>query len=140
VSRVGSAAQTKAMKKVAGKLRLELAQYRELASFAQFGSDLDEATKKQINRGARLTEILKQSQYEPFPFEYQVAVLYAGVNGLIDDVPLDKIKTFERGLLEYLHTSKREVLDGIGTQKELSEENEKLLKTAIDEYKKMMPI
>ncbi|MEK7122461.1 MAG: F0F1 ATP synthase subunit alpha, partial [Patescibacteria group bacterium] len=139
-SRVGSAAQTKAMKKVAGKLRLELAQYRELAAFAQFGSDLDEATQKQINRGARLTEILKQGQYEPFPFEYQVAALYAGVNELFDDIPLEKIKKAERGLHEYLHTSKRELMETIAKERALSEESEQRLKMAIEEYKKTIPV
>lgn len=140
VSRVGSAAQTKAMKKVAGKLRLELAQYRELAAFAQFGSDLDDATQKQINRGARLTEILKQGQYEPFPFEYQVVALYAGVNGSFDDIPVEKIKRAERGLHEYLHTAKRELMDAIAKEKMLSEESEQRLKFAIEEYKKTVPI
>jgi len=140
VSRVGSDAQTKAMKKVAGKLRLDLAQYRELAAFAQFGSDLDETTKNQINRGARLTEILKQGQYEPVPFEYQVVAIYAAVNGLLDDVPVEKIKACERGLLEYLHTSKRELMDAIASEKLLTEESEQRLKLAIDEYKKMMPV
>jgi F-type H+-transporting ATPase subunit alpha len=140
VSRVGSAAQTKAMKKVAGKLRLELAQYRELAAFAQFGSDLDETTQKQIRRGSRLTEILKQGQYEPFPFEYQVAALYAGVNGMFDDIALEKIKGCERGMLEYLHSSKRELLDTIAKDKELSEDSEHRLKLAIEEYKKMIPV
>ncbi len=140
VSRVGSAAQTKAMKKVAGKLRLDLAQYRELAAFAQFGSDLDETTQKQISRGARLTEILKQGQYEPVPFEYQVAALYAAVNGLIDDIPVEKVKQFERGLLEYLHTSKRELVEVIAKEENVSEESERLLKEAIEEYKKMMPV
>lgn len=140
VSRVGSAAQTKAMKKVAGKLRLELAQYRELAAFAQFGSDLDETTQKQINRGARLTEILKQGQYEPMPFEYQTVALYAGVNALFDDIPVDKIKKSERGMHEYLHTNKRELMETIAQEKALSEESEQRLKIAIEEYKKTIPI
>ena len=92
VLRVGSTAQIKAMKKVAGKLRLDLAQFRELAAFAQFGSDLDEATKKQIERGRRLTEVLKQGLYEPMPIENQVAVLYAAVNGYLNDVPVQEVK------------------------------------------------
>ncbi len=136
VSRVGSAAQTKAMKKVAGKLRLDLAQYRELAAFAQFGSDLDEATQKQINRGARLTEILKQGQYQPVPVAQQVAVLYAGVNGHLDDIPLDRIKAFEDGFLDYLRSQVSGVLEGIASG-DMSEETENGLKTAIAEYKKL---
>ncbi len=140
VSRVGSDAQTKAMKKVAGKLRLEFAQYRELAAFAQFGSDLDEATQKQIRRGSRLTEIMKQGQYEPFPFEYQVVAIYAGVNGYLDDVPLEKIKDVERGLLEYIYASKRELIDAIAKDKELSQDSEQRLKLALEEYKKMIPV
>ncbi|MBI4252621.1 F0F1 ATP synthase subunit alpha [Candidatus Uhrbacteria bacterium] len=140
VSRVGSAAQTKAMKKVAGRLRLELAQYRELAAFAQFGSDLDEATQKQINRGARLTEILKQGQYEPMPFEYQTVALYAGVNALFDDIPVEKIKKVEQALHEYLHINKRKLMETIAKEQALSEDSEQRLKIAIEEYKKTIPI
>ncbi len=139
VSRVGSAAQTKAMKKVAGKLRLDLAQYRELAAFAQFGSDLDEATQKQINRGSRLTELLKQGQYEPLSVEEEVCVLYAGVNGLLDDVPVTAIRTFEKGFLEYLALHDTDLLIAIRETGELSVENEEKLKKAIEEYKKMIP-
>jgi len=103
VSRVGSAAQTKAMKKVAGRLRLELAQFRELKAFVQFASDLDEATKKKIQRGELLTEVLKQNDREPMPFEKQVVILYAALNGFLDDVPLEKIKSFEEKFLDYLN-------------------------------------
>ncbi len=99
VSRVGGNAQTKAMKKVAGRLRLDLAQYRSLAAFAQFGSDLDEATQAQLTRGSRTAEILKQGQYIPMPLEKQVAIIWAAVNGYLDTVPLDRVKAFEEGLL-----------------------------------------
>ncbi|MBI2484217.1 F0F1 ATP synthase subunit alpha [Candidatus Uhrbacteria bacterium] len=134
VSRVGSAAQTKAMKKVAGKLRLDLAQYRELAAFAQFGSDLDEATQKQLKRGARLTELLKQNQYQPLSVEEQVAVLYAAVNGYLDDVPTEKIREFETAFRSFLGASKKELLSSIRTTGELSEQDETSLKTAIEEF------
>ena len=137
VSRVGSAAQTKAMKKVAGKLRLDLAQYRELAAFAQFGSDLDEATRNQLERGKRLTEILKQGQFEPMTVPQQVAILYAGVNGLLDDIPVEKIKEFEKSFIEYLSTSQAELLKSIASDGDLSEELEKKLKAVIEDYKKM---
>lgn len=136
VSRVGSAAQIKAMKKVAGKLRIDLAQYRELAAFAQFGSDLDEATQKQLELGKRLTEILKQVQYEPMPVENQVAILYAAVNGMLDDVPVEKIAEFESEFHKYLKTSHKELLVEIVKQGDLSEELEKKLKAAIDDFKK----
>ncbi len=134
VSRVGSAAQTKAMKKVAGKLRLDLAQYRELASFAQFGSDLDEATQKQINRGSRLVELLKQGQFEPLPNEEEVVSLYAGVNGYLDDVPVDRIKEFQKGLIEHLATT--EVLRSIEHTGELTAETESALKAGIEKFKR----
>ncbi len=135
VSRVGSAAQTKAMKKVAGKLRLDLAQYRELAAFAQFGSDLDEATQNQIKRGSRLTEALKQNQYQPLSVEEQVAVLYAGVNGYLDDIPLSKIRVFETKFLEYLTASKAPLLLAIKESGEISSDSESELKKAIEEFK-----
>jgi F-type H+-transporting ATPase subunit alpha len=135
VSRVGSAAQIKAMKQVAGKLKLEMAQYRELAAFAQFGSDLDEATKKQIDRGQRLTEILKQNQYQPLPVQEQVIMLYAALNGLVDDVPVDQIRNFEAGLLGYFQTKATDVLTDIATKKELTPEIEDQMKKLIAEYK-----
>ncbi|MFA6098230.1 MAG: F0F1 ATP synthase subunit alpha [Patescibacteria group bacterium] len=136
VSRVGSDAQIKAMKKVAGKLRLDLAQYRELAAFAQFGSDLDEATRQQLERGKRLTEILKQAQFEPMPVENQVVVLYAAVNGFLDDVPVDKIKKFETELHQRLKTSHQDLLDLILKEKEITEAVEKKLKQVIEDFKK----
>ena len=129
VSRVGSAAQLKSMKKVAGKLRLEMAQYRELAVFAQFGSDLDAATKKQLDRGIRLMEILKQGQYEPLLVSHQVVMLYAGVNGLVDDVPVADIRSFFKGLLDQLSREKKKLLETLG--KEITKEAEEELKKAI---------
>ena len=139
VSRVGSAAQTKAMKKVAGKLRLDLAQYRELAAFAQFGSDLDEATQKQINRGSRLTELLKQDQFQPLKMEEQVVALYAGVNGYLDDIAVTSVKAFEKGLVEYLESNKSGVLEEISSSGELAADTEEKLKKAIGEYQKLLP-
>ncbi len=133
VSRVGSAAQVKSMKKVAGKLRLDLAQYRDLAAFAQFGSDLDAATKKQLDRGARLTEILKQNQYEPQSVGEQVAILYVGVNGLADDVPVKEIKDFEANLLCMLRDQHYDVLQTL--DKELKPEAEETLKRLVETLK-----
>jgi F-type H+-transporting ATPase subunit alpha len=133
VSRVGSAAQRKSMKKVAGKLRLDLAQYRELAAFAQFGSDLDAATKKQLDRGARLTEILKQDLYSPIPNGEQVASLYVGVNGYLDDVPLDQVKAFEKEFLELLRTQHFNVLETL--EKELTKDAEEALKRLVESLK-----
>ncbi|MFA4818540.1 MAG: F0F1 ATP synthase subunit alpha [Patescibacteria group bacterium] len=135
VSRVGSAAQIKAMKKVAGKLRLDLAQYRELAAFAQFGSDLDEATQKQIERGKRTTEILKQGQYVPMAVESQVAILYAVVNGQLDDVPVNEIKNWETKFLDYLRN--QPVLKEIKEKKELTPKIEEALRQVITEVKQM---
>lgn len=135
VSRVGSAAQTKAMKKVAGKLKLELAQFDDLQAFAQFASDLDKATQDQLARGARLRELLKQPQYSPLGVYEQVAILYAGLNGYLDEIPVDKVSTFATGLREYLKTSKQEYVDIVRNQKQLTDEAEKLLKEAIAEYK-----
>jgi F-type H+-transporting ATPase subunit alpha len=126
VSRVGSAAQVKSMKKVAGKLRLDMAQYRELAVFAQFGSDLDAATKKQIDRGERLTEILKQDQYAPLPVGEQVAILYCGVNGLVDDVPVAEMKRFQEQLLRALRTQHFDLLQVLS--KEITPDAEEKLK------------
>lgn len=137
VSRVGSAAQIKAMKKVAGKLRLDLAQFRELEVFAQFGSDLDEATRKQIERGRRTVEILKQDQYAPMPVENQVAILYALTNGYLDDVPVEKIQNWEKKFHKYMKDIKSDVLGLIKEKKELLEEVESALKKAIEEYKEV---
>lgn len=137
VSRVGSAAQLKAMKKVAGKLRLELAQFRELAAFVQFSSDLDKATQAQINRGLRITEVLKQGQYCPMAVEHQVAILYAVVNGFLDDIAADKVKLFEEGFHQYLNTQGKEILGAIKETKELSDIIEQKLKDIVAEYKKV---
>ncbi|MCL1986305.1 MAG: F0F1 ATP synthase subunit alpha [Betaproteobacteria bacterium] len=130
VSRVGGAAQTKAMKQVAGTLRLDLAQYRELAAFAQFGSDLDKATKSKLDRGARLVELLKQPQYQPMPMEEQVASIYAATRGLMDDIPVDKIRDFENVYLSYLRDAKKDVLDAIKEKKTLDAGIEEGLKAA----------
>ncbi len=135
VSRVGSAAQTKAMKKVAGKIKLELAQFDDLQAFAQFASDLDKATQDQLARGQRLRELLKQPQYSPLAVYEQVAILYAGINGLLDDIPVDKITTFTKGMREYLKTSKPQYGEMIQKEKQMSDEAEKLLKEAIADYK-----
>ena len=126
VSRVGSAAQVKSMKKVAGKLRLDMAQYRELAVFAQFGSDLDAATRQQLDRGARLTEVLKQGQYEPLPVGEEVAILYCGVNGLLDDIPVEKVKQFQQDFLTLLRDKHVDVLQTLS--KEITPEVEEKLK------------
>ncbi len=136
VSRVGSAAQTKAMKKVAGKVKLELAQFAELEAFAQFASDLDKATQNQLARGQRLRELLKQSQYSPLSVGDQVAIIYAGINGYLDDIPVEKITDYAKGLRDYLATSKPKYGESIRTTKALSEEAEGMLKEAIAEYKK----
>jgi F-type H+-transporting ATPase subunit alpha len=137
VSRVGSAAQTKAMKKVAGRLKLEMAQYRELAAFAQFGtSELDKTTRAQLERGQRITELLKQPQYQPQTMENQVMVLYAAINGYIDDVPLDKIATFEENLYRFMEANHPKVGLAIVKGGDLSKETEAALKEAIDEFKK----
>ena len=136
VSRVGSAAQTKAMKQVAGRLRLELAQYRELAAFAQFGSsELDAATRAQLDRGQRITEILKQLQYIPVPVEKQVMILYAAINGYIDDVPLDKVQAFETNFHRFMEANHPETGKSIAQEKEISAETEEALKAAIEEFK-----
>jgi F-type H+-transporting ATPase subunit alpha len=137
VSRVGSAAQTKAMKKVAGRLKLEMAQYRELAAFAQFGtSELDKATRAQLERGQRITELLKQPQYRPETMENQVMVLYAAINGYIDDVPLDRIAAFEENLYRFMEANHPKVGQTIAKDGDLSKETEAALKKAIDEFKK----
>jgi F-type H+-transporting ATPase subunit alpha len=136
VSRVGSAAQTKAMKKVAGKLKLELAQFDDLQAFAQFASDLDKATQDQLSRGQRLRELLKQPQYSPLSVGEQVAIVYAGLNGYLDDIAVDKIVSFAKGLREYLNTSKPQYGEILKTgKKELTAEAEGILKEAIAEYK-----
>jgi F-type H+-transporting ATPase subunit alpha len=135
VSRVGGAAQIKGMKKVAGRLRLDLAQYREIAAFAQFGSELDEATQAQLSRGQRLTEILKQDQYSPIPVERQVASVYLGVNGHLDEIPVERCQEFVAGFLKYLEGRSAETLNNIRNEKEISEATEEALKKAIGEFK-----
>ena len=136
VSRVGSAAQTKAMKQVAGKIKGELAQYREMAAFAQFGSDLDAATQKLLNRGARLTELLKQGQFSPLKMEEQVVSIYSGVNGYLDGLPVNKIKSFEDGLLRTMREKHSAVMDAIRTEKAISDKTMGLLKAAVDAFAK----
>jgi F-type H+-transporting ATPase subunit alpha len=136
VSRVGSAAQIKAMKQVAGSVKLELAQYREMAAFAQFASDMDASTRALLERGARLTELLKQPQYSPMKVEEQVAVIFAGVNGYLDGVAVSDIGRFEAGLLEHLRGASADVLDTIRDEQKLSEETEGKLKAAIEAYSK----
>jgi len=131
VSRVGGAAQVKAMKKVAGRLRLDLAQYRELEAFAQFGSDLDKATQQQLNRGARLVEILKQPQYEPLPVEKQVLVIYAATNGYLDSVPVGAVRRFERELLNEFDVNRRAILDEIRDKGDLDDALQKKLNEAL---------
>lgn len=135
VSRVGSAAQTKAMKKVAGKIKLELAQFDELEAFSQFASDLDKATQAQLARGQRLRELLKQAQSSPLPLAEQVAIIYAGINGYLDDIPLDKVSPFLKSLREYLRTAKAQYVEIVANQKVLTDEAEALLKEGITEAK-----
>ena len=136
VSRVGSAAQIKAMKRVAGKIRMDLAQFRELAAFVQFSSDLDKATQEQISRGLRITEILKQGQYQPMEVEHQVAILYAVVKGMLDDVPVVKIRAFEDGFHKYLVNQGKNIVKKIKETKDLVGEVEDQLQNLIIEYKK----
>ena len=135
VSRVGGAAQIKAMKQVAGTMRLDLAQYRELAAFAQFGSDLDKATKAKLERGARLVELLKQPQYQPMPAHEQVASIYAATRGYMDDVPVDQVRTFESQMLAFMRDTKKDVLDAIKEKKVVDEAVEKGLNDAIAAFK-----
>ena len=135
VSRVGGSAQIKAMRKVAGKLRLDLAQYRELAAFAQFASDLDKTTRDQLTRGEKVTEVLKQPQFEPVPVERQVAIIWAATNGHLDDVPTPRIREFEVGLYRFLDSSYPELLPGIAESKDLGDEAAEQLARAVTEYK-----
>jgi F-type H+-transporting ATPase subunit alpha len=136
VSRVGGAAQTKAMKKVAGKLRLELAQYRALAAFAQFASDLDKASQQQLARGQRMTELLKQDQYSPLSMERQVAIIYAGTNGYVDSYPVAALRRYERELFAFLDSQRPQVLDKIKTSKDLDKDGEAALREALDVFAK----
>jgi len=135
VSRVGSAAQTKAMKKVAGPLKLDLAQYRSLAAFAQFASDLDKATRDQLTRGEKLSEVVKQPQYQPMPVEKQVAILYAATTGRLDDVPTPRLKEFEIQFYRFLETERPSILTDLGTGKTLTDEIAKALDEAIDAFR-----
>jgi F-type H+-transporting ATPase subunit alpha len=136
VSRVGSAAQTKAMKKVAGRIKGELAQYREMAAFAQFGSDLDATTQRLLNRGSRLTELLKQPQFSPLRMEEQVCVIYAGVNGYLDPLPVDRIRAFEDGLLGALRNQHADILRTIAESRDLDDATAGKLKGAVESYAK----
>ncbi|MDD2823273.1 MAG: F0F1 ATP synthase subunit alpha [Candidatus Daviesbacteria bacterium] len=143
VSRVGGAAQTKAMKSVAGRLKLDLAQFRELAAFAQFSSDLDPATKAQIERGRRITEILKQPPYNPSPLEEQVVSLWVAINGFLDELPVEKIKDFENSFIQNLRVKEKKLLQEIAEKKVLDEkvtdQLEKIAKKAVEDYKKTLP-
>jgi F-type H+-transporting ATPase subunit alpha len=136
VSRVGSSAQTKAMKKVAGRIKGELAQYREMAAFAQFGSDLDATTQRLLARGARLTELLKQPQFSPLKMEEQVCVIYAGVNGYLDPIPVARVKAFEEGLLTLLRTKNADILNKVRDSRDLDDATAAKLKTVVDGYAK----
>jgi F-type H+-transporting ATPase subunit alpha len=136
VSRVGSAAQIKAMKKVAGSIKLELAQYREMAAFAQFASDLDASTKRLLSRGERLTELLKQPQFKPYPVEEQVVAIYAGVRGYLDKIPVSEVNRFEASLLNNIRANGADILETIRTDKDLSEETDKKLAAFLDRFAK----
>lgn len=136
VSRVGSSAQTKAMKKVAGKIKGELAQYREMAAFAQFGSDLDATTQRLLARGSRLTELLKQPQFSPLKMEEQVVVIYAGVNGYLDQLPVNRVRGFEDGLLSLVRTKHNDILEDVRKSGDLSSDTEKKLKDVVDGFAK----
>jgi F-type H+-transporting ATPase subunit alpha len=135
VSRVGGAAQIKAMRQVAGTLKLDLAQYRELAAFSQFGSDLDKVTQNQLNRGVRLTEILKQPQFSPLPTEKQVVIIFAGTNGYLDDLKVEDIHGFEEGLYKYLDSAQSQLLKDIIEKKTLDDDLKNRIKAALKEYK-----
>ena len=134
VSRVGSSAQTKAMKKVAGRIKGELAQYREMAAFAQFGSDLDASTQRLLNRGSRLTELLKQPQFSPLKMEEQVCVIWAGTNGYLDALPLSKVRAFEDGLLSVLRGKNVDLLNAIRDTRELSDDTAAKLKSVVEGF------
>jgi len=135
VSRVGSAAQTKAMKKVAGPLKLDLAQYRALAAFAQFASDLDKATRDQLTRGEKLSEVIKQPQYQPLPVEKQVAILVAATTGALDDVPTPKVKDFETGFYRFLETERPKILGELGKTATLTDELSAALNEAVEAFR-----
>jgi F-type H+-transporting ATPase subunit alpha len=134
VSRVGGDAQSKAMKQVAGGLRLDMATYREVAAFAQFGSDLDKATQDQLGRGQRLQEILKQGQYRPLELEQEVVVIFAGTRGFSDEIPVDEIQDWEAGLLRYMETTHMDILNEIAESKEISEEIDLKLRSVLETF------
>jgi F-type H+-transporting ATPase subunit alpha len=136
VSRVGSAAQTKAMKQVAGRLKLELAQFRELAAFAQFGSDLDDATQRQLERGQRLTELLKQPQYRPVPLDKQVMAIYAGTNGFLDKVPVDRVPAWEEAFYSFMDANHPGIGQGIMRDKRLDDASLDGLRVALSDFNK----
>src|SRR5688572_24904256 len=140
VSRVGGSAQTKAMKKIAGRLRLELASYREKAAFAQFGSDLDKATLAQLNRGKRMVELLKQGQFQPMPIEEQVVVIYAGTNGFVDNYPVAVITRYEKELLSFMKARKQSLLDELKSTGKLEGDSEKQLRDALTEFAKQFSV
>jgi F-type H+-transporting ATPase subunit alpha len=136
VSRVGGAAQTKAMKTVAGSIKLELAQYREMAAFAQFGSDLDAATQRLLNRGARLTELLKQAQYSPMPFEEQVLSIFAGTAGYLDAVPVNRVTEYEEAMLTFMRAEHADVVSEIRTTQKFGDDTRAKAKSALDAFAK----
>jgi F-type H+/Na+-transporting ATPase subunit alpha len=135
VSRVGGSAQVKAMRKVSGSLRIDLAQYRDLEAFAAFASDLDKASRAQLDRGGRLVEILKQGQYTPYPVSHQVVSIWAGTTGQLDEVPVEDVRRFEREFLDYLGRDRAEILDSIANTKDLSDDTVQLLEKAVREFK-----
>ena len=135
VSRVGGNAQIKAMKSVAGTLKLDLAQYREKAAFSQFASDLDKVTRDMLERGVRLVEILKQGQYQPLPVEKQIVIIYAGTKGYLDDLPTNKLGAFEKGLIDFLSAKHPKIFEGIKVKKVLDKDIEEELKKALGEFK-----
>ena len=136
VSRVGSAAQTRAIRKVAGTLRLDLAQYRNLQAFAQFGSeDLDASTRRQLDRGRILSELLKQGQYQPIPFEKEAIILFAGSEGLMDEVPIEKVSDFELALYTFMDSNYAEIAETIRSEADISDETSEALTKAINEFK-----
>jgi F-type H+-transporting ATPase subunit alpha len=135
VSRVGGSAQIKAMRQVAGSLRLDLAQYRELAAFAQFGSELDKSSQNQLNRGKRLVEILKQGQYKPLPAEKQVLIVYAGVNAWLDDLPVEQVRDFEQGLYRFVESAHPGILNTIREKKTIDDALKAQIEQALKEFK-----
>ena len=141
VSRVGGSAQRRAMRSVAGRLRLDLAQYRELVTFAQFGtSDLDRATREQLERGQRITEVLKQAQYQPLSLEKQVSIMFAVTNGYLDDVPVPRVREWENGFHQYVEANQPQILESIATTYEINEDTQKALRDAIEAYKQTVTL